>query len=290
MRDELTTEFKNEAAEDQNRPIELYDIYLGDQETADSETRYFCTNNRPLNFWNLDSDVKAYLPLGIKRSAIPVSNQLEVEAVSSELDNVDRLWSNLLATVELRGKRVVIRKVFLDLLTDETHAKVMFDGILNGISELTETSVKLECRSKIKSLDVETGVMQQLYCNYIFGDEFCGFDAGSTGVTDQSVDGGSTTTEIIDAARGEADDYWNDGVISFTSGNNSGQKRKVVDFINADKKNVLDYALPHEPQPGDTYDLEQGCDKAYATCKNRFNNHANYEGNLHLPPLINPKL
>ena len=100
--------------------------------------------------------------------------------MSGEFDNVDRLWSNWLNTVDLRGKRVVVRKVFLDLLNDQTHAKVMFDGIINSVSELTELSVKIECKSKLKSLSLETGRLQQLYCNYIFGDEFCGLDISTT--------------------------------------------------------------------------------------------------------------
>lgn len=285
----LTTEFKQEAAKDQNRPIELYDIYLGSQTNTDADTYYFCTNNTKIQFWNLDGLLKNYQPLGVKRSAIPASNQLEIEATAGEFDNVDRAFSNWLATKELRGKRVVIRKIFLDLLTDATHAKILFDGIINAITELTELSVKIECKSKLRSLAVETGRMQQLYCSWIFGDTECGYDISSTKVIGQTVDSG-TTTMIIDAARTEADDYWNDGVIEFKSGNNSGEKRKIVDFISAQNKLILDYALSNTPQAGDTYDLERGCDKSLTVCTNRFSNQANFGGFPHIPQLINPKI
>ncbi|PJF33595.1 MAG: hypothetical protein CUN57_01735, partial [Phototrophicales bacterium] len=152
--------------------------------------------------------------------------------------------------MELRGKRIVIRKVFLDLLNDETHAKVMFDGIINAVPELTEKSVKIECKSKIKPLNVETGRMQQLFCGWIYGDSFC----SSVPATDSAtVDAGSTTTAIVDTARSEADDFWKDGVITFTSGNNNGQVRKVVSFENATNTMTLDFAIPYTPQAGDTY-------------------------------------
>ena len=285
---DLTVQYKDEAVKDANRPIELYDLYLGSQNSCDSQTFYFCTDNRRVYFWNLDSILQYYQPIKVNRSSIPASNQLEIEAVSGEFDNVDRLWSNWLNTIDLRGKRVVVRKVFLDLLNDQTHAKVMFDGIINAVSELTELSAKIECKSKLKSLSFETGRLQQLYCNYIFGDEFCQLDVSTTRLNSQTVDAGSTTVAVIDAARAEADDWWNDGIIQFMSGGNQGLKRKVVDFISVQHKLILDYALPQAPEVGDLYTIERGCDKSFDVCRNRFNNQANFGGFKNIPQLINP--
>ena len=79
-----------------------------------------------------------------------------------------------------------------------------------------------------------------------------------------------------------------DGVIQFTSGFNSGLKRKVVDFIVAEHKLILDYALAQAPLAGDTYSVEKGCDKSFDVCKNRHNNQANFGGFKHIPQLINP--
>ena len=285
---DLTTQYKDEAVKDANRPIELYDLYLGSQNSCDTQTFYFCTDNKRVYFWNLDGVLQYYQPIKVNRSSIPASNQLEIEAVSGEFDNVDRLWSNWLNTVDLRGKRVVVRKVFLDLFNDQTHAKVMFDGIINAVSELTELSVKLECKSKLKSLSLETGRLQQLYCNYIFGDEFCQLDVSTTRLNGQTIDTGSTTAAVIDAARVEADDWWNDGIVQFMSGGNQGLKRKVVDFISAQHKLILDYALPQAPAVGDLYTIERGCDKSFDVCRNRFNNQANFGGFKNIPQLINP--
>ena len=285
---DLTTQYQNEAAKVTNRPIELYDLYLGSQNSCDSQTFYFCTDNRRVYFWNLDGVLQYYQPIAVKRSSIPASNQLEIEAVSGEFDNVDRLWSNWLNTVDLRGKRVVVRKVFLDLLNDQTHAKVMFDGIINAVSELTELSVKLECKSKLKSLSLETGRLQQLYCNYIFGDEFCQLDVSTTRLNGQVIGAGSTTAYVIDTARTEADDWWNDGIIQFMSGVNQGLKRKVVDFISSQHELTLDYALPQAPAAGDLYTIERGCDKSFDVCCSRFNNQANFGGFKNIPQLINP--
>ncbi len=283
----LPIKYKQEAAKDQNRPIELYDFYLGSQDVADAETYYFCTDNTIVKFWNLDGVLKDYLPMSLRRSAIPTSSKLEIDAITGEFDNVDFAWSHWLATVELRGKKIVIRRVFLDLLTDATQAKILFSGIINRV-RVTEEKANLECRSRIKSLEVETGVLQQLYCGYIFGDIFCALPIPNQ--LNQTIDAGSTTTEIIDAARTEVDDWWNDGLITFIDGENAGEERKVVDFIAATDKIILDFSLPKIPVAGDRYNIERGCDKSYDVCKNRYGNQANFGGFRDIPQLINPRV
>jgi len=287
MTQTLTTEFKNEAAKSQNRPIELYDIYLGSQSVCDDQTYHYCTTNKRISFFNLDGGVQNYDPFRITREPIPASNQLEVEMFAGEFNNTDRVWSDWSNNKDLRGKRVVVRKVFLDLLTDATHSKIIFDGEINALAELSETSAKIQVRSKLKSLSVQPGAMQQLYCNWIFCDEFCGINVATVSAADQTIDIGSTENEIVDAARIEDDDYWIDGLIRFLTGKNTGEERQVVDFISAQNKIVLDYGLPEVPDVGDTYTIERGCDKCLSTCTNRFGNQANFLGFVDIPILIN---
>ena len=72
---DLTVQYKNEAVKEENRPVELYDFYLGSQNSCDTQTFYFCTDNRRIYFWNLDGVLQYYQSLRIKRSAIPASNR-----------------------------------------------------------------------------------------------------------------------------------------------------------------------------------------------------------------------
>jgi len=288
----LTTEYKDEAKKNQSRPVELYDVYFGDQETADADTLYFTSNNCKLAFWNLNGEVKIYTPLRYVRGSIPLSSKLEIETIPVEFDNADNAWGSWLTQKDRRGSRVVLRKIFLDLLTDPTHAKICFDGIINAVMELTHDPkiVKLEFRSNLMSLAVETGAMQGLYCENIFGDDFCTFNIDSTKVTGQTVDAGSTKTLIIDAARSEDAGYWKPGIIRFTSGQNAGEERSVVEYDNVAHELTLEYSLPHTPQEGDTYELEQDCDLSLSMCKDKFSNAAHFNGCPHLPALINPRI
>lgn len=69
---------------------------------------------------------------------------------------------------------------------------------------------------------------------------------------------GSTTTSIIDTVNlTQADDYWNNWYLTFTSGPNEGQTRKVTDFANTSKTATVD-AFPYTPAIGNTFFIGDG--------------------------------
>jgi hypothetical protein len=99
-----------------------------------------------------------------------------------------------------------------------------------------------------------------------------------------AAESGSSTVKIIDTAnRGEADNYWKNGVIEFTSGNNTGERREVKDFTNSTAAIDIIIPLPHTPGVGDTYIIERGCDKNARTCQTKFDNWINFGAFTTLP-------
>lgn len=54
---------------------------------------------------------------------------------------------------------------------------------------------------------------------------------GSLALVSGTSDAGGSTTTMVDAARTEADDYWNGAYIYFTSGAVAGQSFRVTDFV-----------------------------------------------------------
>jgi hypothetical protein len=74
------------------------------------------------------------------------------------------------------------------------------------------------------------------------------------------------------------DNYFNQGVIVFTSGLNTGVMRTVKSYLNAFGTISLTIPLPHIPAAGDTFDIYPGCDKLMSTCNTKFNNISNYRG------------
>lgn len=69
------------------------------------------------------------------------------------------------------------------------------------------------------------------------------------------ADAGGSTTTMIDAARTEADDFWNDKQIRFTSGANSGLVRRITDFVASSDTMTFAPAVNAAVGAGDTYDI-----------------------------------
>lgn len=283
MRD-LSANITSEKEQDQTRPVELYDIYLGSQTAVDDDTLFFAVCPETVPFWDIEDTPQDYLPIGIKRSAIKHNMDLAVDYFNAGIDNVNRAVGALIAGVDFRNKRVILRSVFLDKLESSDDATMLFDGVIDKPS-ITETSMGIQVVSRL-DLKKKTGRLYQLMCGWIFGGTYCGFDRSSTSETG-NVETNSTTSVIYDPTnRTEADDYWNDGIIEFTAGVNNGQKRRVTDFDNATGAITIDIVLPSTPIIGDNYTIYQGCDKTLSICNSRFSNRVNY-GGFHCLPIEN---
>ena len=283
----LTSAIKLEDSKDQNAPLEFYDVYLGDQATPDSSTYYFVAAEKTISFYNLADEAKDYLPLRMNRTASKKTTTLEIETISTEFDNVDQAWSSFLTDTDLRGKRIVIRRSYRNLLSSGSNSKIIFDGIINKVVDITEEKISIELKIKqFRSLSYQTGRMYQLYCGYVYGGSRCGVDKDATKVTGTADSG--TTGSMVDTARTEAEDYWKDGYIVFTTGDNTGEIRMIKEWDWNNDKLTFDYALPNTVEAGDEYTLYQGCDKSLTKCTSRFANQANFGGFPHIPQEMNP--
>jgi uncharacterized phage protein (TIGR02218 family) len=122
-------------------------------------------------------------------------------------------------------------------------------------------------------------------CRHVFGDSNCGIALGPLTVT-----GSATTTyaresvnqlsfrRFADSTRAEATDYFNGGVITWTSGLNTGVKSEVKAF-DATVFELWDI-LPNEIALTDAYSLTPGCPKTVLACKTKWasSNIVNFGG------------
>jgi uncharacterized phage protein (TIGR02218 family) len=155
-----------------------------------------------------------------------------------------------------------------------------------------EFRVELVPRLGRGTLSINVGVKQQILCRHPFAitGGRCAYGVSADSLKDlktaQVVDSGAVNY-IIDAARIEADDYWNFGYITFASNTLTvalrNVNRMIKDFVAAEDKIYTVYALPAAPQAGDTYSIERGCDRTLDSCQNKFNNAINFAGISTLP-------
>lgn len=80
------------------------------------------------------------------------------------------------------------------------------------------------------------------------------------------------------------DDYFQYGVLTWLTGENAGLKIEVHAHKKLPSPNFeLFEATPFVIQPGDTFEVVQGCAKTRTVCRAKFNNHHNHRGFPDMP-------
>jgi hypothetical protein len=291
-------DFINRKNADVNKPVIILDLHLGSQDSVDSETYFFNDNNFNFNFWSYsDASVNNYIALGMQLGAIPRRISSTIESLNLVVDNVSRAFSILFTQTDLRGKRLVIRQVYADLLTNQNDYDLLFDGILDSprnTSEELSVVVKHSVTDSLNFIIPRDTFYNQ--CNNRFTDSKCANgisgDVLKATTTGQTIDTVISQVELQDTARTEGTgDYWTPGVIEMTGGTvgNIGIKRRIVD--QSGDHLFIETNFPSIIEVGDEYTIERDCDKTFEECKNKFSNDVNFRGFKYLPnTLVNRQL
>ncbi len=124
----------------------------------------------------------------------------------------------------------------------------------------------------------------------------CRADFGSVGLRQCNKDpalftSSETVTAVTDAANfhithGDVravDDWYADGVITWTSGNNAGRSIEVNGWAQSGGVVLLRFPMPRAVQVGDTLSIVAGCDKRHDTCRDKFDNIVNRQAEDFIP-------
>lgn len=113
-------------------------------------------------------------------------------------------------------------------------------------------------------------------CRANLGDARCQVDVVPFTVTGTIATAAADFFTMTDAARTEANNYFNEGVITFTSGSNNGLSYEIKSSTAA---GTLVTKMPMAYNAaGATYSLVAGCDRRLETCRDRFANVVNFRG------------
>jgi phage-related protein len=293
--------FLRRKAEPQSAPIELWDIHLGSTTTVDSNTVFFAVTNRALEFFSyVDGTPKTFNSLGIGRSPIARHIDSKIDSVSLSLDNVDRTLSQYFLNLDLRGKRIIIRKVFADYLAspadgDGNNFVVMFDGVLDAPA-LNQSKFTAQARNNFFQ-SLAFNIPRRTYqgvCNWRFGHTGdCAAHLNQTQLFDtktaQTIDSTPSQVHLTDGARSEgaSGDYWAPGIIQMTGGTagNIGVKRRIIQST-ATGDLYLESNFPFVVVAGDQYTIQRDCDHTLQNCTDRFQNNSEYGGFISIPDML----
>lgn len=264
---------------------ELFDFLL------DTQTLKFTSYTKDVSFFDLNGSPAVYTSIPIRRDGAETNLDMRVDSIRVAVDNVTKAMSSYIANNEFRGRRLVIRRVFTNLLSDKTYFQPIFDGVMDR-PLIGNTRAQIEAVSRLGFLSrMGPRRMYGLRCSWRFAvappDSGCANGIAAATLKDkktaQTIDAGSTSTVIKDAHRTEAANYWKIAIATFTGGTaaNVGLKRRVV--ASQSGQFTVDVALPAVPAVGDTYDIERDCDLSFEDCRDRFANTANFGGFPSIP-------
>ena len=281
-----------------SKPIELWDVHLGSTTAVDANTLFFAVTNQNLRFYSfVDGTPRIFQGLGINRTPIARHMDSKIDSVEVSLENVDRTFSQYFLDIDLRGKRVVIRKIFADLVaraaeSDGDNFVVMFDGVLDAPS-LNQNRFSANARNNFFS-SLAFNVPRRTYqglCNYKFG---ASGDCAAHRTQAQLFDtktgtlaGVPSQTHFTDGSRSEggSGDYWAPGVLRMTAGTpgNIGLKRRIVQSTHTGDF-FVEAPFPYDVVPGDQYEVQRDCGHTIdKDCRDRFLNNSEFGGFITIP-------
>ena len=242
------------------------------------------TDGTVLCFTDHDADIAVeglrYLASsGITPTA--VSSQLGLSVDNLELQGM--LQDGSLSEADILAGKYDHAAVSIFMVNHQSPA----DGVLPlksgwlGEVSLNGGAFTAEIRGISAMLQQEIGQVFTSTCRAQLGDARCGIDLSGFTVTGTVTAAAASSYQFTDSARTELTNYFAYGLITFTSGANSGLSMEIRSFAGGAFQLFL--PMPNNVQVGDAYTAVAGCDKLFDTCVGRFNNALNFRGEPDVP-------
>lgn len=149
-----------------------------------------------------------------------------------------------------------------------------------GKTKLADDRYTIEMMMLIDALNQTIGKTYTANCQKIFGgQEFAGCKVDLAPVTVTGTLTHVTSNSIFrDSARAEAADYFGEGTVAFTTGDNAGLKPIRIKSHAADGTIEVHEAFHYPVSVGDAYTLVPGCRHRLEDCRDKWANVANFGG------------
>lgn len=146
---------------------------------------------------------------------------------------------------------------------------------------------RAEVRGLAHELQQPKGRIFQFGCDADLGDARCGIDLGAaayrrTGQVETVLDPRSfVASGLADRPNG----WFARGLLTWSSGANAGRgmEVKAQGAVEGGVRIELWQRMAEPVAVGDAFLVTAGCDKSFATCRSKFDNHRNFRGFPHMP-------
>jgi len=153
------------------------------------------------------------------------------------------------------------------------------------VGEITRSDDRFtaEIRGLGKAFDEERGGLFTATCSADLGDLRCGVAPATATAIVTATDGRAAI--VAPMLLGHGDGVFSGGRFTFTNGANEGFSTDIRSHRGEGGTAVVQLwqAAPRPIALGDVFTVAAGCDKRFATCRDRFGNGVNFRGFPHLP-------
>jgi uncharacterized phage protein (TIGR02218 family) len=173
--------------------------------------------------------------------------------------------------------QITVRRLFMDSAGNQQGTVIRFVGNMGDLDQLSRTAARFTCKSKVEELNIQLPRnLLQPTCMHTLFDAGCTLSKAAFAVSG-AVQAGSTVNKLVTNLT-QADSYFDNGQLVFTSGANSGHLAAVRTYVHSSGIVNFFVPLPAPPAIGDGFTIYPGCDKTQATCTAKFSNLANFGG------------
>ena len=178
-------------------------------------------------------------------------------------------------------------EIFVINYLDLTQGKLTLTSGKFGELHFKDGEWTAEVRSLMQHLAQQFGELTSPLCRVkTLGDTRCKFVLVSgTHVNARTVFSVTSATVLTFDADAAATGFYNNGLVTFSSGDNNGLIKEIKSHVLVGGRANLTLAepFPFTVVAGQTAVLTVGCDRRIETCIATFNNAKNYRGEPHLP-------
>lgn len=219
-------------------------------------------------------------------SAAEATQKLGLAVSGSDLSGA--LADDSLSEADLAAGRYDAAQVAIWLLdwSEPDLRMLLAKGVLGEVRR-AGGAFTAELRGLTHRLAEQSGRLYTARCAVDLGGTACGLDLETPTYRGEGavVAADATSTFHADGLDAYADDWFTAGRLVWTNGGNAGLAVEVkFHRLGTDGVTLsLWQAMPEPIAEGDTFAVTAGCDKRFATCRDRFGNAVNFRGFPHIP-------